>query len=147
MRDLIFADGNEVAFIQKDIGGLKDRVSKVAIDHVLDMEIAHLVFKSRVPFKPVNGYKHGEYQVELCMFFYPGLAEHRTLDGVNSCSEPIDHHIDRVLVDIIGIKISSKDMPISNQMEVFVIILEVNPIFESTYVMPYMELACGTHPA
>ena len=52
MRDLVLAHRDHIALVEKDIGGLQNRVTEMAVNQRVHIQIADLLFERRVSFKP-----------------------------------------------------------------------------------------------
>ena len=68
--------------------------------------------------------------MQLGMFFYLGLTEDGAVLG-RSCSEPVEYHLNRVLINVRRIEIRSQHVIIRDEMEVGIaaVVLKGDPIF------------------
>ncbi len=69
---------------------------------------------------------------------------------IQSGSEPVDHHVDRVRPDLIGFRVvACERMPVGYEVIAFIIavILKGNPVRKRTVKIAQMELSRGSHPA
>ena len=75
VRDLIFADRNEIGIVNDDIGRLQDRVAKEAVGaEVAIFQILDLLFVSGNALEPRKRRDHRKEQIQL------GVLQHARLD-------------------------------------------------------------------
>jgi hypothetical protein len=87
--------------------------------------------------------------------FHLGLSEHRAFFGIDAAGEPIENHLDRVLIELRRIEIGGKRVIVGDEMKILVclcavgqaFILKLNPIFQRADVMSQMQFSRRAHAA
>jgi hypothetical protein len=80
------------------------------------------------------------------MLRHTGLNEKSGAARVKAYGEPIGRNFQRVPRDVRGISVISRErVPISNEKEAFVPLLQLEPVLERTDEVPQVKLAGGAH--
>src|SRR5690606_2787223 len=82
------------------------------------------------------------------MLLYRGLYEYRTFFGIKPGAEVVCDHIDDVGFQFRRILVTGRQgMPVRNEKETFIFILELHPVFERSKVVSEMQFARRPHAA
>jgi hypothetical protein len=75
--------------------------------------------------------------VKLRVLRYPRLNKDGGGTRVNPRREPIDHRVPGVLLNVVGVfVVRGEGMPISDEEEALVLVLETHPIFQHPMIVP-----------
>jgi len=76
------------------------------------------------------------------------LHEKGGLAGIEAGGQPVGDHLKRILDDTTGVGVMrGQSMPVGDEVETLVLVLELDPILQSPNEVPHMELAGGPHAA
>ena len=85
MGHLIFAHGNEVAFINQNVGSLQHRVSEEAIGaEIFFADVFPLLLIRRDTLKPAQRSDHGKQKMQFGMLWHMRLDKHGAAVGIES---------------------------------------------------------------
>src|SRR5919106_5333777 len=87
--------------------------------------------------------------MQLGVFFDARLTEHDATLRVKTDAQPIDHDIERVLLDVVRRRIvGGQHMPIGRKKITSVLLLERDPVLERAVEMAQVKLpSCRSHTA
>src|SRR5438045_8310889 len=86
--------------------------------------------------------------MQLSMLRHVRLNEHGAALGIEAGCKPIEHDLERVALDARGIGVvGSERVPVGNEEEALVGILQLDPVGQRSHVIAKVQLAGGTHAA
>ncbi len=85
--------------------------------------------------------------MQLRVLGHPGLHEDDGGARVDTRSEPVDHHVEGVLLDVAGILVAGRQrVPVRHEEEAFVAVLQLEPVPDDAVIMAQVQPAGRTHP-
>ncbi len=121
MRHLVFADGNQIAFVHQNVGRLQHGISQKTVGaQVFFFNVLALFFVSRHPFQPAQRRDHRKQQVQLGMLRHVRLDKHGATIRIQSGRQPVQQHFDGILFYLrsVGV-IGGERVPVGNTKEAF----------------------------
>ena len=147
VRDLILADGHEGRTVQQDVGALQQRVTEKAVGReILVLELLLLILVGRHALEPGERCDHRQQQVQLSVLGYVRLHEQRRHARIESSGEPVDHDLADRLLQTRGVLVpGGQRVPVGNEEKALVLILQLDPVTQSTVIVAQMQRAGGSH--
>ena len=147
VRNLILANRHFVGTVDQDIGTHQQRITEEAVSRqILAGELFLLILVGRHPFQPAERGHHRHQQMQFGMLRHFGLDEQGRLIGIDTGCQPVDDHIPGGLLDALRIVVMRRQcMPVGDEKQARVFMLEFDPVFEHPVVMAKMERAGGAH--
>src|SRR4029077_3512193 len=137
VRGLVDPDRDRDRAVHEDVGGLQHRVAEEAVGREIAVpELLALLLEGRGSLEPGHGGEHAEEEVELRVLLHPGLPEERGARGVEPDREPVEHHLERVLLERLGRRpVRRERVPVGDEEEAAVRVLETEPVLERPVVV------------
>lgn len=147
MGNLVLSHWYQSGLVDKDIGGLQQRISEKAIGgKIAIFELLLLILIAWHPFQPAEWGNHGEQQMQLRMCRHLRLNEKLCLARINADRQPVYYHLpDAVRNDIRVFVVRRQRMPVRDKKEAFVLMLEFYPVFQHAMIMTEMEASGRSH--
>jgi len=147
MGHLIGAHRHLAGPVNQDVGGLQQRVTEKAVGaQVLLAQLFLLVFIGRHPFQPGQRRHHRQQQVQLGVLGHLALHEQSGGPGVHPGGQPVGHQVPDVALNTMWILVfSGQAVPVRDEKETLVLVLQAYPILEYAMVMPQMQAPGGAH--
>ena len=151
MRQLILAYRHGVGFVKDDVGGLQHRIAhQPVVDAFLGfLQLPHLFLESRHPQQPAQRRYHTEQGMQAHHFRHMGLDKEDGLRRVNAGGQPVQGHFMDVGADfghLARIFNSGQGVDVDDAVDAAVILLQVDPVFQSAQVVAQMQPPGGAHP-
>ena len=147
VRHLILTHRDAVGAVYQDIGALQEGVAKEAVGRqVLFSELLLLVLVGRHPLEPAQRRDHGQQKVQLRVLRHARLDEQGRLRRVNAGGKPVHQHVPNVVFNNFwGIVVSGQRVPVRDEKQALVFMLQPDPIFEYAMVVAKMQASGGAH--
>ena len=147
MRNLVFTDRNEFRAIDEHIGGLQQRIAEKTVGRqVLVLELFDLVLVSRHALQPSQRRAHRQQREQFGMLWQPALDEDRGFFGVQASGDPVDHHVvDRLLDHLAVFIVRGQCVPVGDEEEAVMVVLQLDPVLERAMVVAEVECAGRAH--
>ena len=66
--------------------------------------------------------------------------------GIDAGREPVDHHVPDVLLDLTGLVVMRRQrVPVGDEEQALVLVLQLHPVLQHAVVMPEMQRAGRAH--
>src|SRR5215475_6444350 len=76
------------------------------------------------------------------------LNKHGAALGIKASCEPIEQHLNRVLLYLRGVRVVRRErMPVSNKEKALILVLHAHPVLQRPDVIAEVQLARRTHAA
>ena len=99
MRHLVFAHGNKIGLVDQDVGGLQQRIAEKAVGaQIFFRDVLALLFVGRYALQPAQRRDHRKQQVQFGVLRHMRLDEHGAAFGIESRGQPVEQHIERILL-------------------------------------------------
>ena len=148
MRDLILAHRDQSCPVDQDVGTLEQGITEEAVGREVALaQPLLLILEARHALQPAERSHHGEQQVQLRVLVHPRLDEQIRVAGVDARREPVDDHVPDAFPDDAGLFIvGGQCMPVRDEEEALVLVLQPCPVAQHAVVVPEMQPAGRTHP-
>ena len=132
VRKLVLAHRHQLGPVDQDVGGLQDRVTKKAvIGEVAIADLLLLLLIGGHTLQPGDGDDNRQEQVQLGMLGDMRLDEDRALLRVEPRGQPIQGHVEDVILDRRGVGIlAGQSVPVADRKEAIVRLLQPDPVFQ-----------------
>src|SRR5271166_3839314 len=149
VRDLVFSDRNEIGLVHEYVGGLQQRVAQESVgSEILVLYVFALLFITRNAFQPSQRCNHTEEQMQFSMLRHMRLNKQRAALGIEARRKVVDHDFERTLLNIAGVGvIRGERVPISEEKEAIVFVLQLDPIAQGPDIIAEMQFASRAHAA
>ena len=147
MRHLILAHWHAVGAVYQDVRALQQRITEKAIGgEVFLGELFLLILIGRHAFQPTQWRDHRQQQMQLGVLRHTRLDKQRRLRRIHARRQPVDHHVPHMLLDGGRIVVmGGQRMPVGNEVETLVFMLQTHPILEHAMIVAEMQCASRAH--
>ena len=84
--------------------------------------------------------------MQFCVFRHLGLNEQRGLRRIDAGSQPVDSHVPGVVLDGRRIVVMRRQrMPVGDEKQALVLVLELDPVFQHAVIMAKVQCASRAH--
>src|SRR5690606_4999585 len=136
---LILADGNEICLIEQNVCRHQYGINAKPHTGTFPTTLLRLIFELRHSLKFAHSRYAGKYPREFSVLVDVGLDEDRRFFGVNTCRKVYASEIERRLTQGCRILRERDRMKVDNAVVRLVIILQSDPILQSSEVIPQMK--------
>ena len=147
MGHLVGAHRHLAGPVDQDVRRLQQRVAEKAVGaQVFLAQFFLLVLVGRYPFQPGQRRHHRQQQMQLGVLGHLALDEQRGGPGVHPGGQPVDHQVPDVALNTVRILVfSGQTVPVRDEKETLVLMLQARPILKHAMVMPQMQAPGGAH--
>jgi len=147
MRNLVFAHRHQRAAIQQNIGGHQQRITQKTVSpQIFLAELFDLVFVGRDALQPGQRRDHRQHQMQLGMFGHAALDKDRGLGRIDTCGEPVDHHVPGAFFNDGYIVITGRQcMQVGHHKQAFVLALQLDPVLQHAMIVAKVQFAGRAH--
>ena len=147
MRNLIGADRHIARAVNQNIGRLQQRVAEKPVGGQISVvEFELLIFIARHTLQPGNRGDHRQQQVQLSMLGHSGLNKQRRRTRIDAGCQPADYRLKAVFLDVVAtFVVCCESVPVSNEEEAFVLVLQLDPVLQDSVVVAQMQPTRGPH--
>ena len=144
---LVGTHGDLAGAIDQDIGGLQDGIAEEAVGRQVPVvQLLLLLLVGRYPLEPAHRRDHRQQEVQFGVFGYATLHEDRGGSGADPGGEPVDHHVERVLLDDARVLVvGGERVPVGDEEEGLVLVLQLHPVLQGAVVVANVHAARGPH--
>ena len=148
MGDLVLADRDLAGLVHEDVRALEQRITEKTVGRKIALlELLLLVLVARHSLEPTQGRDHGEQQMQLGVLGHARLDEECCRARIDPGRQPVDHHLAGARRDDRGILVVRRQgMPVGDEEETLILVLQLQPVLQDTVIVPQMETARRTHP-
>ncbi len=145
--NLVLTDRHLVGAVDQDVGAHQQRIAEEAIGRqILVGQLFLLILVGRHALKPAERRHHRQQQVKFGVLRHLGLDEQRRLLGVDAGCQPIDQHVHRRLLDTLRtVVLRGQGVPVGDEEQARIIVLELDPVLENTMVVAKMQRPGRAH--
>ena len=147
VRRLVLAHRHVRGLVDEDVGGLQERVAEEAVGReIAVLQLLHLVLVGRHALEPAERRAHRQQREQLGVLGQAALDEDGRVVGVDAGGEPVDHHVVDVLLDDAALFVVRRErVPVGDEVEAVVVLLQPHPVLQRAVVVAEMERAGGPH--
>jgi len=145
--DLVIAYRHEARVVDGDVGGLEQRIpEKADRRQIFILQVLLLLFVGRDPLEPRHRDDHRQQQIELGVLRHERLDEERALLRIETGGDPVGHVLVRVGRQLGSVgEVARQRMPVGDEIEAVVDVLQRHPVAERTGQVTEMEAAGRPH--
>src|SRR5207247_2499831 len=149
VRRLVDPDRHAPRLVHEDVGRLQHRVAEEPVGgEVAVLELRALLLVGGVPLEPRHRGQHAEEQVELGVLLHRRLLEERRARRVETDGQPVEDHLDGVLLERLGRRpVGRQRVPVRDEEEAAVLALEPEPVLQRPVVVPEVLASGGARAA
>jgi hypothetical protein len=147
VRGLVLAHRHEGGLVDQDVGRLQQRVAQEAVGRqVAVAELFDLVLVGGHALQPAQRRAHGQQREQLGMLGQSALQEDGAAVRIQPGCQPVGHHLIDVLAhDLAAFVVRGQRMPVGDEVEAVVVVLQPHPVLESAVVVAQVHGAGGAH--
>jgi len=147
VRNLVFADRYLSRLVNQDVGALQQGIAEKAVSRqILARQLLLLVLVGRNTLEPAQWRDHRKQRMQFGMLRYAGLDKDGGRGRIDSCGKPVDDHLpDAFLNHFRRVVMRCQSVPVRNKKQAFMLVLQLDPVFQNSVIMTQMQASRRTH--
>ena len=147
VRHLILPDRHVARVVHRDVGRLQQRISEEPDRReVLVLDVLLLLLVGRDALEPRHRHDHRQQQIQFGVLRHQRLDEERALLRVEPGADPVGDVLVRVGGQLARVReVARQRMPVGDEVEAVVLLLQRNPVAERSHEMSEMQPAGRPH--
>ncbi len=147
VRNLIFTDRHLGRLVNQDIGALQQGITEKAVSRqILARQLFLLVLVGRHTLEPAQWRNHRQQCMQFSMLGYAGLDKDGSGGRIDACSQPVDDHFPYTFLNHFRrIVMRCQCVPVGNKKQAFMLVLQLDPVFQNPMIMTQMQASRRTH--